>query len=355
MSIFMLETESASSGASQINSVGTQVSSLGSTVGGYDISCEDGFDFATARGVLANNIEACATKMQNTSKIIESVVSSHTELQNSLKFDSPSESDALEDGDKDNDNDKEAGDNVYDEYAGTYGPSSGYDSGTVAAPSVAAATVPALSDEDLGEATEDVELVNEDELGLGEEDLETDEEFTPGVIDTKLTSSGYAYLEDDYIDDNTKAFISDPKYSYDENGYARYGDYYVISCDTSFGKVGDIVQFKQKDGSVVDCIIGVNTTSDKFKGAINFIVKKDPTQVKALDFTRTLVSNNEVVTNMGNVNSMDASKIELPTDSTTVSSANLETTVPDVTVPDLTSTASGDNSANDESTNTIAL
>ena len=350
MSLFMLETETASSGASQINSVGTQVSNLGSTVGGYDISCEDGFDFGTARGVLANNIEACATKMQNTSKIIESVVSSHTELQNALKFDSPDDTDRLDDVEDDGDKDEDVGDNP-DEYDGGYSPTGGgYDGGGAAsALSAGAATLAELSDKDLEEAKDDVELIPEEES-------EVTQETDIGVIDTKLTSSGYAYLENEYINDDTKTFISDSKYSYDENGYARYGDYYVISCDSSFGKVGDVVQFKQKDGSVVDCIIGVNTSSDRFKGAVNFIVKQDPTQVKPLDFTRTLVSNNDVATNLGNVNSMDASKLEVTPDTTTVNSVNPETTGTDTTVPDVTSAPSGDNSANnDRNTNTIAL
>ena len=128
------------------------------------------------------------------------------------------------------------------------------------------------------------------------------------------------------------------------------------SCDKISSSYSKRFQFKQKDGSVVDCIIGVNTSSDRFKGAVNFIVKQDPTQVKALDFTRTLVSNNDVVTNMGNVNSMDAGKLELTPDTTTVNAVNPETTVPDTTVPATTTVPSSDNGTNDDrSTNTIAL
>ena len=330
MSLFMIETETASSGASQINSVGTQVSNLGSTVGGYDISCEDGFDFGTARGVLANNIEACATKMQNTSKIIESVVSSHTELQNSLKFDSPADSSALEDVEEEQELDEEnAGDDYLDSGYSSYG--GGYDGGGAAAamPAVGAATVAAnKEEEDEFEAKEDVEFD-------GEEEPETEliEESAVGPVTTALTSSGYAYLEKDYINDDTKAFISNSQFSYDDNGYARYGDYYVISCDSSVGKVGDVIQFKQKDGSVVDCIVGVNTTSSRFKGAVNFIVKQDATQVKPLDFAKNLITDNDTVTNLGDIKSLDKNKV-IPTDnSTTPDTTSPASTQPETTVP----------------------
>lgn len=331
MSLFMIETETASSGASQISSVGTQVSTLGSTVGGYDISCEDGFDFGTARGVLANNIEACATKMQNTSKIIESVVSSHTELQNSLKFDSPADSSDLEDVEEEQEfDDENAGDEYVDSGYSSYG--GGYDGGgygSAAVPAVGAAAVAANNEEeDKFEAKEDVEFD-------GEEEPETEliEESTAGLVTTALSSSGYAYLEKDYISEDTKSFISNSQFSYDDNGYAKYGDYYVISCDSSVGKVGDVIQFKQKDGSVVDCIVGVNTTSSRFKGAVNFIVKQDATQVKPLDFARNLITDNDTVTNLGDIKSLDKNKVISTDNPTTPDTTSPASTQPETTVP----------------------
>ena len=302
MSLFMLETEMASSGAEQITSVANQVSNLSSTVGSYDVSCEDGFDFATARGVLAKNLEACTIKMQNTSKIIESVVSNHTELQNGLKFDSPTETEGLEDAADDGDDDN-LGDYDDSGYGGGYY-GGGYDSGGGAAPAVAIPSVTPLADDE----KDDVELDESTEFDGEEGDEDIRESYENGIVTTPLTSSGYAYLEPDLINDETKKFISDSNFLYDEDGYARHGDYYVISCDTSVGKVGDIIQFKQKDGTVVDCMVGVNTTSDKFKGSVNFIVKKDATQFKALDFTKTLISNNETVTNISRVE--DSTKVE---------------------------------------------
>ena len=310
MSLFMLETEMASSGAEQITSVANQVSNLSSTVGSYDVSCEDGFDFATPRGVLAKNLEACSIKMQNTSKIIESVVSNHTELQNGLKFDSPADTEGLDDvseAGEDYGSEDELG--AYDDYGGGgsyYGGGGGgdYGSAAAAAPAIAIPSVTPLAEN----KEDDVELDESSEFDGEEGEEKSTESFDDGIVTTQLTSSGYAYLEPDLINEDTKKFISDSQFSYDDDGYARHGDYYVISCDTSVGKVGDIIQFKQKDGTVVDCMVGVNNTSDKFKGSVNFIVKKDATQFKALDFTKTLISNNETVTNISRVE--DSTKVE---------------------------------------------
>ena len=85
MAIFMLETDAVSSGATSLTSIASQITSIGSAVSGYDTTCED-FDFGSAKAAIASNIEACATKVTNTSNILNDVVTSHTTLQNSLKF-----------------------------------------------------------------------------------------------------------------------------------------------------------------------------------------------------------------------------------------------------------------------------
>jgi signal peptidase I len=329
MALFMLETEIASSGAEQINSLANQVLNLSSTVSSYDISCEDGFDFSTARGVLAKNLEACSIKMQNTSKIIDSVVSNHTELQNSLKFDSPAETDKSDDGTTATTDDGSEDLGTYNDTGynpGYYG--GGFDSGGVAAPAVAIPTVNGLADN-----SGDVSLDESTEFDgeEGEEEV-VRESYGDSVVTTLLTSSGYAYLEPTLIDEDTKEFIADSKFLYDDDGYARYGDYYVISCDSSVGKVGDVIQFKQKDGTIVDCVVGVNTTSEQFKNSVNFIVKKDATQFKALDFTKTLISNNESITNVTRAEKSN-NKNNNNEDITTITPTDIEeVTKPGVTI-----------------------
>ncbi len=86
MSTFILETDAVTSSASSIQSLASSMDNISSSVKGYDTSCEDGFDFASAVNTISSNIDACSTKMQNTINVMESVVNSHTQLQNSLVF-----------------------------------------------------------------------------------------------------------------------------------------------------------------------------------------------------------------------------------------------------------------------------
>lgn len=44
--------------------------------------------------------------------------------------------------------------------------------------------------------------------------------------------------------------------NFDSEGFGRIGNRYVIACTTTFGGVGDYVDFYQEDGTVLECIIG---------------------------------------------------------------------------------------------------
>lgn len=44
--------------------------------------------------------------------------------------------------------------------------------------------------------------------------------------------------------------------NFDEEGFGRINGRYVIACTTTFGKVGDYVDFYQADGTIIPCIIG---------------------------------------------------------------------------------------------------
>ena len=44
--------------------------------------------------------------------------------------------------------------------------------------------------------------------------------------------------------------------NFDEEGFGRINGRYVIACTTTFGNVGDYIDFYQEDGSVIQCIIG---------------------------------------------------------------------------------------------------
>lgn len=44
--------------------------------------------------------------------------------------------------------------------------------------------------------------------------------------------------------------------NFDEDGFAKIGDRYVVATTTTFGKVGDYIDVYQEDGTVIKCIIG---------------------------------------------------------------------------------------------------
>ena len=52
------------------------------------------------------------------------------------------------------------------------------------------------------------------------------------------------------------AFREEAGMSFDPEGFAVVDNRYVIACTTTFGKIGDYVNFYQDDGTVIPCIIG---------------------------------------------------------------------------------------------------
>jgi len=87
MSVFMLETGAVQSAADSLNSIVSELDSISSSVSGYDTSQEgeEHFDFDGAKSVIAENIKAASIKVQNTASVMNTVVESHTNLQNSMK------------------------------------------------------------------------------------------------------------------------------------------------------------------------------------------------------------------------------------------------------------------------------
>lgn len=73
--------------------------------------------------------------------------------------------------------------------------------------------------------------------------------------------------------------------NFDSEGFGRINGRYVIACTTTFGQVGDYIDFYQEDGSVIQCIIGdIKNQSDAgcnewghLNGTciVEFVVNKD--------------------------------------------------------------------------------
>jgi len=299
MAIFMLDTDVVTSAANEIGSLTSKMNEVANSINSYDTSCEDEFDFSNAKSVLSSNIEACSTKIKNTSVFLENVVSAHTKLQSSMKFDGSDNFSADKKTSSDSSNANEnlsSGGGNYSRGSYSGNPSTGFVSGGAIAGGAAVANL--VSEE----ATDNLEKPEEDDL-----EKEKNNNSTNGLekkVTTEINKVNYAYVNNDIITDKLKKIFDDATFRYDENtGYALVDGKYVIACDSSVGEVGDVIKFTQKDDSVIECVVGVNTVTDHFKNSISFIVDKEIWSNKTpLSFSENLINNTTSITNAGKYN-----------------------------------------------------
>lgn len=299
MAIFMLDTDVVTSAANEIGSLTSKINEVANSINSYDTSCEDEFDFSNAKSVLSSNIEACSTKIKNTSVFLENVVSAHTKLQSSMKFDGSDNFSADKKTSSDSSNANEnlsSGGGNYSRGSYSGNPSTGFVSGGAISGGAAVANL--VSEE----ATDNLEKPEEDDL-----EKEKNNNSTNGLekkVTTEINKVNYAYVNNDIITDKLKKIFDDATFKYDENtGYALVDGKYVIACDSSVGEVGDVIKFTQKDDSVIECVVGVNTVTDHFKNSISFIVDKKIWSNKTpLSFSENLINNTTSITNAGKYN-----------------------------------------------------
>jgi hypothetical protein len=108
-----------------------------------------------------------------------------------------------------------------------------------------------------------------------------------------ITKIEYTPLEKDKLDETGQKLIKNDKYS-NEDGLAKIGDYYLISCNESIGKPGDVIKFTLKDGKTITCIVVSNTTGS----SISFI--KDGEEFTEPEQLKNLLDNSTKVENIGN-------------------------------------------------------
>lgn len=330
MAVFMLETEALTSASSAISSLASQVNDVSSSINGYDTSCEDGFDFAGAKSVLASNVEACSTKITNTAAILENVVSAHTELQSSMKFDGSdnysSSSSTLTNGSSSSSGSSSSGGNYSG--GGTSGGgysgggsysggslsysggdySGGYSGVAVSGTAVSGLVGGKVKDSNKDKVKERTGAASSKDEKETDKNKETNDSELTGILEEKVTTElkyvNYAYINSDKVTDKSKELFNDATFNYDSNtGYALVDGKYVIACDSTVGEVGDIIKFTQKDGNIVECVVGTNTVTDASKNVINFIVDKENWANKTpMSISENLINNTTTIINAGQYN-----------------------------------------------------
>ena len=321
MALFVLDTESVSSSSDSLKTVSSEISSLSSSVSGYDVNCEESFNFSGAKQVISQNIEACANKVSNTSKLLETVVTAHNNLQSQLKFDKGEEkksnnsdsssnhsSNHTSNHSSDHSNDYSSGSGSRHSGSGRHysgGSSSNsssrssYSGGGYSNNSSSAAGV--LSSTAGLNAVGAYSFVNSQSNNSLLNNQKNNSETTSSLLNGKLLSVGYATPNDDTLNEDSKKMLNSGKLTY-KNGYAVIDGRYVVSCDSSYGKVGDVIRFTKNDGSVVECVIGINTFSDKYKSSLNFIVDGNNPPTSKSDFFDKIIVNSSNIENVSTAN-----------------------------------------------------
>lgn len=268
MALFLLDCDIATSSAGDIDSTASEFESLQSEVSGYDTSCEDGFDFSSAKSAIASNLEACSIKAKNSSKLINAVVSAHTSLQNKLIYGKKEEESQQKSNSSSGSGGSSGGGGGYSGGGGGYSGGGGGYSGGVGGNSGASGIISGVSSAIASE-------LSSAELGqLGE----IIGKFAI-LVNTKVDKVTCSQVDKSKLTDEEKKIFENEKFKYNDDGYAMIGDRYVISCDKSFGNIGDAITFYKKDGTKVECVIGHITSDENVMNTVNFYV--DPEKWKA--------------------------------------------------------------------------
>lgn len=303
MATFLLDCDPVTSAAGEIQGMVSGLTSLASTVSGYDISGEYAgeFDFAGPKSAISSNIEACSIKFSNTATFMNAVVNQHTQLQNTLKFDEQKPEDTSSTGDPAGANTpagvNPSGGGGYPAGGGGYpaggggspaggggSPSGGGGSQTPGTPPVTTpASTPASTPESTPESTPST--TPEDEIT---------------EIDVKDPKVDTVKKEDTELDDSGSEIFDSDLFKYSEDGLAMIDGKYVISVGKNFGKVGEEILITLKDGTVVKCVIGKVT--DEESSVINFFANDKYDSNNKSTITYGLSDKISKVQNCGNNN-----------------------------------------------------
>ena len=279
---FLIETETVDSAKEKINKIPTNLNSLDGEIKGYNTTDETtdetginlGTAFESAKNKLAEIITKGSKGATDTGKAMEDVVTKHTELQNSLKIEVPgSNADDTTTTDNTPDNTTDTGG---DDYGSDYGGGGGGGGG---------------SDGD-------------GLLSAGFGMTGQQQQQTYQVVDAKPTELTHAVVDKDKLSDESKQFFNRSDFAYDENnGYAKVGQRYVITCDPVFGKVGDCIDFMGANGVIVQCVIGALRTDESAeKRKISFVVDQEKwSEEKQEAFTKDLIQKTTEIRNFGNI------------------------------------------------------
>ena len=261
---FLLNTDAISEIATAINKTSQEVQSIMDSCNKYSVDNSDGFDFAGAKSVIVSNLSNCAARMNATAGIINSVVTEHSGLQSSITFEKYLNPEP----------EKKA-----DDASGTSGGSTGGYSGGSSGGSRRRSGGHSGSSSGVAAAVETGMIIEEEQ-----------EKKVP-----EIKKVGYAVIDEKGLTTESKKLL---KKSSNVNNIIKMGNRYVIACDPTYAKVGDVIRYTGKDGKVVECVVGINTVTKANKNSVYFLA--DNNKFTALPDTNIITGANTKVENLGN-------------------------------------------------------
>lgn len=265
MKKFLLDCSGTQEINEKIRNLAKQVQEIETAISNYPTDAED-FDFESPKKIISANINAAYVKLENTNKIINTVIERHTELQNRLIFDP----------------------NVTNSNTTSIEPQSISD--PINQSSIPAYTIANVATSTAVGTAVATEISSSDNNTQYEGEVLTLQKETT-TIPADTNPNAEVNQENDTTNTSTfnnltvkktievpkglgkyKTFMgwqlitskSSPQYAFrekvgmnfDEEGFAKVGDRYVIACTNTFGNVGDLIDFKQADGTIIKCVVG---------------------------------------------------------------------------------------------------
>lgn len=254
MGRFVLDCDALNSKVDEFNSLAGQMQDLGGYVSSFPSNTSE-FNFAKAINCISANLDACAKKINNTGVYIKNVIDSHTNLQNSMVFERNKY--RLNTG---NDNNKTVhkvssvevkknSSTTSSNYSNSYSNNRTVNSsGSSSARYIGSATA-SMSGIMTGSTS-----VKATATRINVDGVEGSVINIPAGLGKIHTYMGWQMIT--APSSQQYKLREEAGMNFDEEGFGIIGDRYVIACTTTFGNVGDCVDFVQEDGSVLKCVIG---------------------------------------------------------------------------------------------------
>lgn len=274
MSKFVLDCDVVSSNMGNINSVGSQMGELASTISSYDVGdCED-FNFAGAIASIASNVEAATNKIMNMAKLLSTVVETHTSVQNGCVFvpgglseiseTSSNPVNIVEDSSKSENSTVEYVVKYKDTLSGiaaTYGTtvSAIAEENKIENPNLIHVGDNLVIPTDNNNIVDNTETekaednINQNNLDSNQKTVKSTVDVPDGLGDVHTYMGWQMITNKDSAQYKLKEAAG---MNFDSEGFGKIDDRYVVATTTTFGNVGDYIDFEQADGSIIQCIIG---------------------------------------------------------------------------------------------------